>query len=151
MGLGPDDALLDLACGTGEVTLAFADRVADIWAIDLEPEMVEAARRNAFDRGIARPRWLVGRAEEVGVPDGHFAMVAIGRAYHRLNRPLIAELSMRWLRSGGHFIDMGADTSGPFKASEPWLTAVGEVYERWLPQAAQAQSEVKSSSGTQPA
>lgn len=146
VGLGHDDVLLDLACGTGEVALAFADRVAGIWAIDLEPEMVEEAKRNARECGIARIRWLVGRAEDAEVPTDHFGMVATGRAYHRLNRPLIAELSKGWLRSGGHFIDLGADTSGLFKPTERWLAAAGEVYERWLPMAARAREDVKSSS-----
>lgn len=34
----------------------------------------------------------------------------LGRAFHRLNRPLIAQRSTRWLRSGGYFIDIGADS-----------------------------------------
>jgi ubiquinone/menaquinone biosynthesis C-methylase UbiE len=146
VNLGHTDSLLDLACGTGEVALAFADRVADIWAIDLEPEMVEMARRNALERGINRIHWLVGRAEDSEVPDDHFGMVASGRAFHRLNRPLIAELSLRWLRSGGHFIDLGADTSGPFKPSEPWLAAAGEVYERWLSRASRSREDARSDS-----
>jgi cyclopropane fatty-acyl-phospholipid synthase-like methyltransferase len=34
VGLDRGGALLDLACGTGEVSLALADRVTDMWAID---------------------------------------------------------------------------------------------------------------------
>jgi len=146
VGLGHGDPLLDLACGTGEVALAFADRVADIWAIDLEPEMVEAARQNGLGRGVGRVHWLVGRAEDAELPEDHFGVVATGRAFHRLNRPLIAQLSTRWLRCGGYFIDMGADTSGLFKPSEPWLAAAGKVYERWLPRAHKSRDEVTSSS-----
>jgi methylase of polypeptide subunit release factors len=46
---------LDLACGTGEVSLALSDRVAEIWAIDLEPETVAEARRNPGRRRRPRP------------------------------------------------------------------------------------------------
>jgi ubiquinone/menaquinone biosynthesis C-methylase UbiE len=145
VSLDSGDALLDLACGTGEISLALADRLTDIWAIDLEPEMVAMARQNANDRGISRIHWLVGRAEEADLPEDHFGVVGVGRAFHRLNRPLIARLSTRWLRSGGHFIDMGADTSGLFKPTTPWLAAAGEVYERWLAQAHRARSDVTSS------
>src|ERR1017187_4232400 len=97
-------SLLDLACGTGEVCLAFADSVEEIWAIDLEPEMIAMARHNATERSIGRIHWLVGRAEDADVPEEHFGLVASGRAFHRLNRPLIAGKSLRWLRAGGYFI-----------------------------------------------
>lgn len=145
VGLGRGDSLLDLACGTGEVSLALADRVAGMWAIDLEPEMVAVARRNALDRGIRRVHWLVGRAEDAELPEDHFGLVAVGRAFHRLNRPLIAQRSTGWLRSGGHFIDLGADSSGLFDPTEPWLVAAAEVYERWLPRAHKARDDVQSS------
>lgn len=147
VGLGFADPLLDLACGTGEVALAFADRVADIWAIDLEPEMVEVAKQSAHDRGINRVHWMVGRAEDAQLPEDHFGVVATGRAFHRLNRPLIAQLSTRWLRSGGYFIDLGADTSGLFRPSEPWLAAAATVYARWLPRAHKSRDDVASGSG----
>lgn len=144
-GIGPDVPVLDLACGTGEVALAFADRVSDIWAIDIEPEMVAIGERRARQRGITRIHWLTGRAEDADLPVDHFGVVAVARAFHRLNRPLIAEHSLRWLRGGGCFIDMGADTSGLFKPSEPWLAAAGEVYERWLPRAHRSRQDVTSS------
>jgi ubiquinone/menaquinone biosynthesis C-methylase UbiE len=146
-GLDHGDCLLDLACGTGEVSLALADRVTDIWAIDLEPEMVAVARQNALHRGIGRIHWLVGRAEDAELPEDYFGLVAVGRAFHRLNRPLIARRSTRWLRRGGYFIDMGADSSGLSAPSEPWLVAAADVYERWLPRAHKSRDEVSSSSG----
>lgn len=142
-------SLLDLACGTGEVCLAFADSVEEIWAVDLEPEMVAMARRTAQHRGIDRIHWLVGRAEDAEAPQEHFGMVATGRAFHRLNRPLIARRSLQWLRDGGHFIDMGADSSGLFHPSEPWLAAAAEVYQRWLPHARRSRDDVRSSSDPQ--
>jgi ubiquinone/menaquinone biosynthesis C-methylase UbiE len=155
VGLDPGDPLLDLACGTGEVALAFADRLTDIWAIDLEPEMVAVARRKALDRGIGRIRWLVGRAEDAQLPEDHFGVIALGRAFHRLNRPLIAQRGLRWLRSGGYFIEMGASptasvwsttSSGFVEPVAPWLAAAAEVYERWLPDADKSRDDVFSSS-----
>jgi ubiquinone/menaquinone biosynthesis C-methylase UbiE len=148
--LGPDTPLADIACGTGEVALAFADRLTDVWAIDLEPEMVEAGRSRARDRGLGRIRWLVGRAEDAALPENHFGAVAVGRAFHRLNRPLIAQRGLRWLRPGGCFVDLGADPGGLFHPTEPWLAAASEVYERWLPRARKALADVSSSAAHQP-
>ena len=147
VGLDSRGRLLDLACGTGEVSVALADRVSDIWAIDLEPEMVAVARRNALDRGIGRIHWMVGRAEDAQLPNDHFNLIAVGRAFHRLNRPFIAQRSIQWLRSGGCFIDIGADSSGLSEPSEPWLVAAAEVYERWLPRADKSRVDVESGAG----
>jgi SAM-dependent methyltransferase len=131
-------AMLDLACGTGEVALAFADSVEEIWAIDLEPEMIAMARRKAAVRGIERIRWRVGRAEDAELPERHFGLVATGRAFHRLDRPLIARRCLDWLRPGGCFVDLGADSAGLFQPSEPWLAAAARIYRQWLPRAARA-------------
>jgi len=145
--VGAGDPLLDLACGTGEVSLSLADRVTEIWAIDLEPEMVAVARQKALDRGIGRVHWLVGRAEDAELPEGHFGLVAVGRAFHRLNRPLIARRSRRWLRAGGHFVDLGAESSGLFEPSEPWHVAAADVYQRWLPRAHRSHDDMGSVAG----
>lgn len=145
VGLAYGDPLLDLACGTGEIAHAFADRVIDIWAIDSEPEMVAIGRQNARHRGIGRIHWLVGRAEEAELPADHFGVVAVGRAFHRLNRPLVAQLCLRWLRSGGYFIDMGADSASLARPATPWMAAVAEVYERWLARASKSRDDVTSS------
>lgn len=141
-------AMLDLACGTGEVALAFADSVPEIWALDLEAEMIAVARRKAAERGIERIRWLVGRAEDAQLPQGHFGLVSTGRAFHRLNRPLIAQRCLGWLRPGGYFVDLGADSSGLFEPTEPWQVAAAQVYRQWLPHAAKSSAAKSSAAPT---
>lgn len=42
---------LDLACGTGSLTLELADRGLDIFGLDLSPEMLSVARQKAESRG----------------------------------------------------------------------------------------------------
>src|SRR5262245_27841060 len=67
-GITGGGRLLDLACGPGRVALALAPHFREVWAIDLEPEMVEAGRAEAGARGVANTRWVVGRAEDVEAP-----------------------------------------------------------------------------------
>src|SRR5205085_117343 len=45
--LPAEPRLLDLACGPGRTALPIADRFAEVWAVDQEPDMVEAERREA--------------------------------------------------------------------------------------------------------
>ena len=140
----PGDALLDLACGTGEVSFALVDVFTRIVAVDAEPDMVEAGRRRSAEMGIDSIRWEVGRAEDLLFDDGSFGVVATGRAFHRLNRPLVATRALGWLRSEGAFVDMGIDTSGFSRPSEPWLKVAAEVYERWLPRSTRPKEDKSS-------
>lgn len=142
--LEPGDRLLDLACGTGEVAMAFRDSFPEIWAIDSEAEMVEAGQRRAEEAGVSWITWSVSRAEDVDCPDDYFGVVAMGRAFHRVNRPLVAASILRWLRPHGYFVDLGIDTSGIIRPSEPWLALAGEVYERWLSKAARQREDKRS-------
>lgn len=56
--------LLDLASGPGRVALDLAPSFETVWAIDLEPEMVEVGRQEAARRRIGNVSWVVGRAED---------------------------------------------------------------------------------------
>ena len=38
------DRLLDVACGTGQITFELASSFAEVWAVDQEPEAIEVAR-----------------------------------------------------------------------------------------------------------
>ena len=43
---------LDLACGTGSLTLIFKERGADIYGIDGSPDMLSLAAQKAYDKGL---------------------------------------------------------------------------------------------------
>jgi SAM-dependent methyltransferase len=47
--------LLDLGCGTGQITFALQDRFAEVWAVDQEPGMVRVDGANpSHFAGLAR-------------------------------------------------------------------------------------------------
>jgi ubiquinone/menaquinone biosynthesis C-methylase UbiE len=117
--------LLDLACGTGRVALPIAHRFAAIRAIDLEPDMLDAGRREAARLGIGNIQWGVGRAEDVEAPASAFDLVTIGEAFHRLDRPRAAALAFGWLKPGGALATLGADSLMDGEA--PWRRVVAEV------------------------
>jgi SAM-dependent methyltransferase len=108
--LPPGARLLDLACGTGRVALAVAPRFAEVWAVDLEPEMVAAGQREAERRGVANVRWRVGPVEAYAAPAGAFDLITVGEAFHRLDRPRVPALAFGWLRPGGAFATLGGQS-----------------------------------------
>jgi ubiquinone/menaquinone biosynthesis C-methylase UbiE len=121
--------LLDLGCGPGRATFPLAGSFAEAWAVDLEPEMIEAARREAAGRGVANIRWMVGMAEELEAPAGSFDLVTAADAFHRLDQPRIARLALRWLRPGGSVAVLGS--RGLMRTGEPWQRVAAEVLRRY--------------------
>lgn len=64
----PRDAarILDLACGTGILTFALAERFpnARVVGVELRDEYLRIARRRALERGIGNVEFVLGRAED---------------------------------------------------------------------------------------
>ncbi|HEY1752772.1 MAG TPA: class I SAM-dependent methyltransferase [Caulobacteraceae bacterium] len=128
-GAPPDGAVLDLACGPGRIALGLADRVGNVVALDLEPEMIEMGRREASRRGLANIDWRVGPAESFEAPPGSFDLIAIGEAFHRLDQPLIARRAFGWLKPGGGLATLGS--RGILRGPEPWQQGATEVARKW--------------------
>ena len=59
-GLGSDDVVVDLGCGTGQLTLPMAARVRAVVGVDPEADMLNRARRAAAEQGVANVSWLIG-------------------------------------------------------------------------------------------
>ncbi len=79
---------LDIACGTGDLTLAIADRYpeARVTGADLAEEMLARARRNSRRRAPARPTrsaslvFEMGDMSDLTYEDGRFDLVTAGYA-----------------------------------------------------------------------
>jgi len=127
-GITGKGRLLDLGTGPGRVALPLASFFDAVWAVDLEPEMIDVGREESTRLGFTNIRWLVGRAEDVDAPPCHFELITIGEAFHRLDQPLILKRALEWLPSGRFLVTMGGSF---FKGPEPWKTALREAEGRW--------------------
>jgi ubiquinone/menaquinone biosynthesis C-methylase UbiE len=91
LGLAPGDAVLDLGCGPGSLSVPFARAGMSVTAADPEPEMLAAAEAAATAAGVTLALWQGGSYELT--PDmGPFRMACIGRAFHWMDR--LATLAM---------------------------------------------------------
>jgi ubiquinone/menaquinone biosynthesis C-methylase UbiE len=80
-GVGQGQRVLDVGCGTGDVSLLAARLVGaggEVVGIDREAQMVEAARKRANDLGLANVRFVQGDFRELGAAEGAFD-AAVGR------------------------------------------------------------------------
>ena len=108
----PEDRALDVACGPGFLTLAFAARCAEAVGFDATPAFVERAAAEAARRGAANARFESGEAERLPFADASFGVVACRAAFHHFPRParVLAQMK-RVTRPGGRLLvaDMVSD------------------------------------------
>ena len=93
-GAGPDDTVLDVACGPGLVVCAFAGVVREATGIDLTPAMIERARVVAAERGLVNVRWQVGDVLPLPFAAASFSLVVSRFAFHHFPDPgaVLAEM-----------------------------------------------------------
>lgn len=102
---GPDDSVLDVACGGGIVVCAFAPHVRHATGIDMTPAMLERARRLAAEEGIANVTWRDGDVAHLPWPDRSFTIVTTRFAVHHFPQPDIVFAEMlRVCAPGGRIV-----------------------------------------------
>lgn len=122
--------LLDLGCGTGEVAIPLSRHFLRVTAVDQEPEMIARAEAKASEMGVHNVRWLVGTAEELDIAAASVDLVAVGSAFHWMDRPLVARRAADWLTTGGTLALLGG--TSPWTGTAPWQPRVVRVLHRWL-------------------
>ena len=104
----PGDSVLDVGCGTGEVTLRAKKRAGngDVYGIDPAPEMVEVARKKAARKNLEID-FRVGVIEALPFPDSSLDVVTSSLMMHHLPDELkkrgLAEI-YRVLKPGGRLL-----------------------------------------------
>jgi ubiquinone/menaquinone biosynthesis C-methylase UbiE len=119
-GAGPDDRVLDVACGGGIVVCAFAPRVKHATGIDMTAAMLERARRLAAEKGIANVTWHEGDVTQLPYPNGAFTIVVTRFAVHHFpNPPAVFREMVRVCAPGGRVVVVDTYASpDPAKAAE---------------------------------
>ena len=101
--LRPDEHVLDLGCGTGNLThvlCASLGTAAHITAVDLAPAMITTAQGRLAD---PRVRWLVADAASLPLPGRSVDRVICFSAWPHFPEPdRVAKELGRVLRTGGH-------------------------------------------------
>src|SRR5712671_3620263 len=117
---GPEDAVLDVACGGGIVVCAFASHVKHATGIDMTPAMLDRARHLAAEKGIANVTWREGDVAHLPYHDGAFTIVVTRFAMHHFPDPAAVFREMvRVCAPGGRVVVVDTYVSSdPAKAAE---------------------------------
>ncbi len=119
--LGDPDGweVLDVATGTGHTAFFFSQRLAHVFAVDINDEMLEVAQEESDRRSLAC-RFLKGAADELPFDDETFDLVTCRLAAHHFQDPaaFLAE-GHRVLRPGGRLLLI--DNIVPIGSAGKWI------------------------------
>jgi SAM-dependent methyltransferase len=92
--------VVDLGCGTGLATRAWAGRADEVVGVEPNPRMVEQARTST---GQPNVRYVEAYAADTGLPEGEADLLTAYQAFHWMEpQPVLTEAA-RLLRTGGVF------------------------------------------------
>lgn len=124
--------VLELACGTGRMTMAlknwFPD--AEVWGLEVGAPLIRYGHMRAVDRGID-VNFRHALAEDTKFPDGHFDVVTSYILHHETsleNSRAIFKEAMRVLRPGGLYFPIDLMTS-PNRRRDP---SAHSRYREWV-------------------
>lgn len=104
-GVTSDDTVLDVACGPGVLSCAFAKVARHVTGIDITPTMLEQARKLQETAGVTNVTWKAGDVYSLPFRDASFSMLVTRYAFHHIERPeeVLTEM-VRVCQPGGRVV-----------------------------------------------
>lgn len=121
-GTGPGGDVLEIGCGTGQLTQQLAGRGFHVTAIDIGAAMVEAARRNVTDPAV---RFQASPFEDF--TGGPFDLIVSATAWHWIDPSIGWAKAADLLRPGGWLALLSTGERYP----EPFLTQLQDLWMRY--------------------
>jgi ubiquinone/menaquinone biosynthesis C-methylase UbiE len=114
--LGASSAVLEVGCGTGQLTERLARFGFRLTVIDLGPSMIAAARRRLDGPAVS---FEVASFEDFAAPEASFDLIVSGTASHRVDPEVRFRKPARLLRPGGWLalLETGERYDDPFGAA----------------------------------
>lgn len=121
LGLAPGDVVADIGAGSGYFTFRIAPLVPEgaVFAVDIQPEMLDIIRERMRERGEDNVVPLLGAVDDTRLPADSVDVALLVDAYHEFSHPReMMESIVRALRPGGRVVLVeyrGEDPSIPIK------------------------------------
>jgi ubiquinone/menaquinone biosynthesis C-methylase UbiE len=86
-GMGRSDRVLEVACGTGGATIAFAERCGAAVGLDVRADALARARTEALERNIPNASFVAGEIERMPLAGGSFTGALCRFSFHHFVHP----------------------------------------------------------------
>ncbi len=130
--LNGSGVLLDVGCGTGQITLPLSTYFDSVIGVDISEDMVAAARLNAANQKITNAEFHAMPGEDISslADRGEFRLVTYGSALHWMDIPKTLGASHVLLGEEGGVAVLGMRSIWGGKSD--WELAVVRVVQKWL-------------------
>lgn len=120
------DQVLDIAGGTGDLSMAFAKKVGPTGTVvhtDINEAMLSTGRDRLLDHGLALPT-LVCDAEKLPFPDAHFDLVSVAFGLRNMTHKDVALAEMcRVIKPGGKLLVLEfSKVAKPLEKAYDWYS-----------------------------
>ncbi|WP_310631114.1 class I SAM-dependent methyltransferase [Paraburkholderia sp.] len=113
----PGAKVLDIAGGTGDLSMAFAKKAGptgEVWHTDINESMLRVGRDRLIDKGVITPALLCD-AEKIPFPDNYFDLVTVAFGLRNMlpREAALAEARRVLARGGSLFVLEFGSARGP--------------------------------------
>jgi SAM-dependent methyltransferase len=105
--VSPDTQVVDLGCGTGQISMPLALQGAQVLAVDVSSAMVRQLQAEARQRGASTLDGLALPIEELALPPASVDLIVSSYALHHLrdaDKARLVSAAYGWLRPGGRLV-----------------------------------------------
>jgi SAM-dependent methyltransferase len=128
-GIKAGSRVLEIGCGTGQLTVPLAERGCEIVALDLGADLAAVARRKLARYPAVRV--IVAAFEDWPLPAEHFDAIVSATAFHWLDLAVRASKAADLLRPGGSLATIA--THHVAGGDESFFVEAERCYARWNP------------------
>ncbi len=126
-GVRPGQKVLDIAGGTGDLTMMFSDRVGPTGQVilsDINESMLQMGRDRLINKGYGRVEYVQANAEALPFKSNHFDIVSIAFGLRNVTRKdkALAEMC-RILKPGGRLLVL--------EFSKPTSESLSRIYDEY--------------------
>ena len=107
MALEPGDRVIDIACGTGSLSMAMSEVASEVRGLDLSEDMIRFATQTSARRNISNVNFIAMDASDLSVySDNHYNVAVSSMAMHQFNANLAIQILKEMKRIASRVIVM---------------------------------------------
>jgi ubiquinone/menaquinone biosynthesis C-methylase UbiE len=120
LDLKKTDTIADIGAGTGYFTFRMAQQVAKVYAVDVQPEMLEMMAKRQSENGIDNVEKILGEPQDPHLPEGTIDLALMVDAYHEFDYPReMMQGIVRGLKPGGRVALLEYKAENPLVLIKP--------------------------------